>query len=70
MAQVDKEIEKTIKKYRDDFRYFRERMEKIEGKRRELVEKKILRYFYKCQNVQVIPEPQDCLDILNEMQNV
>lgn len=58
-----------MKKHREGFRYFWKKLNNLEGTKREVTEKKILRYFYQCQNIQMLPNSQDCLDILNEMQN-
>lgn len=67
MSEFKNKTEKLIKNYRNRFDYLHKRLNQIEGeKKKQIIEKHLQKYLIACESIKMFPEPQTCLDIVEE----
>lgn len=69
-SELNQTIYKNVEDYRRGFAYIKKKVEKLPVTTKKLVEKELKKYFQKCEKLEMIPNSQDCLDILNEVKTV
>jgi hypothetical protein len=65
--EIKKIFYKSVENYRNGFKYLLAKLEKLEVSKRKQAEKLILRYYENASRIKMTPQPQDLLDLVNEI---
>ena len=63
-------IKNTVEKYRANFNYLRRELSKMNEKQKFEAIRIINLHFNSCKKIEMFPEPETCLDILNEIKEI